>query len=84
MIFSSKNCFFYRKNPHKRDGYADFSNPIIPYQEQLGNYNYESQLVERKLIIPYQEQLGNYNYKNVCIPMIDIIPYQEQLGNYNL
>ena len=35
---------------------------IIPYQEQLGNYNelYDTEFVYQ--IIPYQEQLGNYNH----------------------
>ena len=34
---------------------------IIPYQEQLGNYNYLDNDTIPHFIIPYQEQLGNYN-----------------------
>ena len=34
---------------------------IIPYQEQLGNYNNNWQYILLCVIIPYQEQLGNYN-----------------------
>ena len=34
---------------------------IIPYQELLGNYDWDEQTVKRLIIIPYQELLGNYD-----------------------
>ena len=56
---------------------------IIPYQEQIGNYNFSNQAFLYLFIIPYQEQIGNYN-SSVRRPWIfSIIPYQEQIGNYN-
>ena len=36
---------------------------IIPYQEKLGNYNWNFALSCFPSIIPYQEKLGNYNIK---------------------
>ena len=39
---------------------------IIPYQEQLGNYNLKPCIAPICDIIPYQEQLGNYNLIAVC------------------
>ena len=57
---------------------------IIPYQEQLGNYNCTARYIWFIFIIPYQEQLGNYNpFLTFGLSRI-IIPYQEQLGNYNI
>lgn len=41
------------RNPCKHKGYA---NPIIPYQEQLGNYNLSGLHFQDSRIIPYQEQ----------------------------
>ena len=35
--------------------------PIIPYQELLGNYDYEQLVGGVETIIPYQELLGNYD-----------------------
>ena len=41
------------------DGFeVDF---IIPYQELLGNYDVERNVVILVAIIPYQELLGNYD-----------------------
>ena len=57
---------------------------IIPYQEQLGNYNASMIVSAFRIIIPYQEQLGNYNELYDTEFVYQIIPYQEQLGNYNL
>ena len=34
---------------------------IIPYQELLGNYDYDILIRIKKYIIPYQELLGNYD-----------------------
>ena len=76
--------FFQYKKPDKRSVYQDFLCPIIPYQEQLGNYNMAASLVASVVIIPYQEQLGNYNMLVQPLLRRRIIPYQEQLGNYNL
>ena len=34
---------------------------IIPYQELLGNYDFQRPVFPLYLIIPYQELLGNYD-----------------------
>ena len=56
---------------------------IIPYQELLGNYDIDGQLIAAKHIIPYQELLGNYDEHIIRIHAGTIIPYQELLGNYD-
>ena len=37
------------------------NNEIIPYQELLGNYDGQPDLLGAYKIIPYQELLGNYD-----------------------
>ena len=36
---------------------------IIPYQEQIGNYNGRPATLVSSDVIPYQEQIENYNIK---------------------
>ena len=64
-------------------GFAISHNPIIPYQELLGNYNPQGRGWTCGPIIPYQELLGNYNWGCIFQAAGAIIPYQELLGNYN-
>ena len=59
-------------------------NAIIPYQEQIGNYNKYERTARAASIIPYQEQIGNYNDSRCDPATAGIIPYQEQIGNYNI
>ena len=40
---------------------TDESQPIIPYQELLGNYDAMDIFGKSATIIPYQELLGNYD-----------------------
>ena len=47
---------------------------IIPYQEQLGNYNTDEVDGNGDEIIPYQEQLGNYNNHKAQRHALGIIP----------
>ena len=71
------------KIPDKHSVYRGFCVPIIPYQEQIGNYNALLHGQDREQIIPYQEQIGNYNHSDDRMTADRIIPYQEQIGNYN-
>ena len=38
---------------------------IIPYQELLGNYDGQAEMIVDYWIIPYQELLGNYDSEAV-------------------
>ena len=57
--------------------------PIIPYQELLGNYDRKDFFIFGGVIIPYQELLGNYDVRPQQVSGATIIPYQELLGNYD-
>ena len=57
---------------------------IIPYQELLGNYDWDVEWDTGGGIIPYQELLGNYDIPLDGVCILDIIPYQELLGNYDI
>ena len=57
--------------------------PIIPYQELLGNYDVRFLPLGPTPIIPYQELLGNYDCCTATARFPRIISYQELLGNYD-
>ena len=64
-------------------GVLKWSSTIIPYQELLGNYDFQSVSPAHDFIIPYQELLGNYDLGAPAAQALGIIPYQELLGNYD-
>ena len=86
MHVNSLRCFDFSERTKSASGRSlkrFLQQSIIPYQELLGNYNYDTLACVGNLIIPYQELLGNYNCSFLSFIIVPIIPYQELLGNYN-
>ena len=54
--------------------------PVISYQELIGNYNPKRIDLRSSWVISYQELIGNYNYRRSCSYLEYVISYQELIG----